>query len=118
VKKIFGTIGLFWRKSFSMLYSLKDLLPDALRRGHISREMLALKVVEVFNELAEEKLPIGRKKDLLAISYKDNIINVSCKNSAAAHWTMIHEAEIIAALSRAVPEVRVEKIKTKIKYDF
>lgn len=111
-----------------MLYSLKDLLPDALRRGHISREISALNAVEIFNKLVEEKLPIGRKKDLLAVSFKNNIIDVSCKNSVAAHWIMLHEAEIIATISRLVSEVRVEKIRTKIitspklgegeKYDF
>lgn len=100
------------------MQSLKDLLPDALRRGRISREMVATKVVEIFNELLLEKLPSDRGHDLSAISYKDGMINVGCKNSAAAHWLIVRQAEFLSLLARLIPETRVEKIKTKIRYDF
>lgn len=100
------------------MHSLKDLLPDALRRGRISREMAATRAVEVFNELLLEKLPRDRCRDLSAISYKDSIINVGCKNSAAAHWLFLRQTEFLSSIARLLPEIRIEKIKTKIRYDF
>jgi hypothetical protein len=100
------------------MQSLKDLLPDALRRGRISREISATRVVEVFNELLLEKLPSGHASDLLAISFKDGVLNVGCKNSPAAHWLFVRQADFLSILSRRLPEIRVEKIKTKIRYDF
>lgn len=100
------------------MLQLKDLLPDALRRGRISREVAAVKIIEAFDELMAEKLPPARKKDVFAIAFKDGIIEAGCKNSMAAHWLATREADLLAVLSRRVTEVSVKKIKSKIKYDF
>ncbi|HBR80338.1 MAG: hypothetical protein UX09_C0004G0007 [Candidatus Uhrbacteria bacterium GW2011_GWE2_45_35] len=104
-----------------MMHSLKDLLPDALRRGRIGREVATIKLIETFNNLAEERLPANRKQDVRAISYKDQILNVACKNNLAAHWVVSQELNLISALSRSVPEAHVLKIKPKNQvsnYDF
>ena len=100
------------------MLSLKDLIPDALRRGHISREVATVKIIEAFNELVSEQLPLSRKKDIMAISFKDGVIEAGCKNNMAAHWLLTREADLLATLSRRVTEVGAKKIKAKIKYDF
>lgn len=99
-----------------MFYSLKNLLPDALRRGRISRQVEATKVVEIFNELIKEKLPPARVGDVRAVSYKEQTLNVSCQNSAAAHWVIAREQELISLVLRQVPEVSLTKIKTQISF--
>lgn len=97
------------------MLQLKNLLPDALRRGRISRQVEATKMVEIFNELIKEKLPPGQVEDVTAISYKDQILNVSCQNSPAAHWIASREQEMLSLLSRQIPEARSIKIKIQIK---
>ncbi|MFH1253527.1 MAG: hypothetical protein V1664_04330 [Candidatus Uhrbacteria bacterium] len=96
------------------MFQLKDLLPEALCRGRISKEMAATKIVEIFNEIIPDFLPVGRKKDLAAISFKDRILNVNCQNTAVAHWLSNHELDLIAALAGQAPEVQVIKIRTRI----
>jgi len=100
------------------MLALKDLLSDALRRGHISREVAAVKVIETFNELVKESLPPARKNDVFAITFKDGIIEAGCKNSMAVHWLTLHERDFLSVLSRRITEIGVKKIKPKIKYDF
>lgn len=96
------------------MFQLKDLLPEALRRGRISHEMTATKIVEIFNEIIPDFLPFGRKNDLEAISYKDRVLKVNCQNTAAVHWLANHELDIISALASLAPEVQITKIRTQI----
>jgi|GEM_PF-7046312 hypothetical protein len=103
-----------------IMQSFKDLIPDALRRGRISHEIATVNVVEAFNELMAERLPLARKQDVQANGYKDKTVFVVCRNAMAAHWVTSHELELIAALSRKVPEAPVIKIKPKnrvVSYD-
>ena len=99
------------------MFQLKDLLPDALRRGRISHEVAAVKIIEAFNDLVAEQLPPDRRRDVFAVGFKDGIIEAGCKNNMAAHWIIMREQDLLAALSRRVTEVGAKKIKTKIKYD-
>ncbi|MFA6131559.1 MAG: hypothetical protein WC702_00625 [Patescibacteria group bacterium] len=100
------------------MLQLKDLLSDALRRGHIGREIAAVKITEAFDELVQENLPLSRKKDVFAISFKDGVLEAGCKNSMAMHWLTMREQDFLIALSHRMSEVSVKKIKAKIKYDF
>jgi predicted nucleic acid-binding Zn ribbon protein len=97
-----------------MFQSLKDLLPDALRRGHLSREMAATQIVEIFNQWIVNFLPSGRAQDAQAVSYKDKILNINCRNMAAAHWLTQHEQEIVSALSQRSPETPIIQIKIRL----
>lgn len=97
------------------MFQLKDLLPDALCRGHISRGVAMVKMIEVFNDLMAEKLPSARKNDVQALSFKDGVINIGCKNNMAMHWITTRESELIAELSRRTPGARITKINSRLQ---
>ncbi|MFH1088816.1 MAG: hypothetical protein V1716_00110 [Candidatus Uhrbacteria bacterium] len=97
------------------MFQLKDLLPDALCRGRISRGVAMVKMVETFNDLMMEKLPPTRKDDVQALSFKDGVINTSCKNNLAMHWLMTRERELIDELSRRTPGARITKINSRLQ---
>jgi hypothetical protein len=105
-----------------MFHALKDLLPDALRRGRIGQEMAATKIVETFNQWVIKFLPPGRQNDARAISYKNKILNINCQNTAVAYWLNNQTQEIVKEMGRLLPEIPLLKITTRItqgqNYDF
>jgi len=96
------------------MLQLKDLLSDALRRGQINREIAALEVIEIFNDLLEEQLPLTRKADIRGVSYRNGQINADCKNNLAVHWLTTHESILIELLTKKNQEIKIVKIKPKL----
>lgn len=97
-----------------MFHRLQDLLPEALRRGRLARSMEAVSAVEIFNEAIATFLPAGRANDAQAVSFKNNILFVNCRNGSASHWISNHEFDLISVLVQKKPELQIKKIIARI----
>ena len=65
--------------------SLKNLLQDAVQRASISRQVKAVSVIQVTNNLLQNILPAGRSQDARAISYRSGALKIGCLNGSALH---------------------------------
>ncbi|MBI4598757.1 hypothetical protein HY734_01000 [Candidatus Uhrbacteria bacterium] len=102
-----------------MFQSLRDLLPQAVRRGPVSVQAEASWVVETCNACLTAILPPGREGDVMTLFFaQEGTVVVGCRNAAAAHFILEREADLLALLSERLPGVPVARVRTRIVSDF
>ncbi len=97
-----------------MAIHLKDLLKGAVGRARITRQVGAAQVVERTTEVIRRLLPTNRHSDARVISFKDGVVRIEASNGAASQVIRRHEEQIIKELSSLLPDVKIEKIRTRI----
>lgn len=101
-----------------MAFSLRDLLPGAIQRANISREVTAAQIVLEANRFLTQRLPPGRRADVQAISYRDGTLVIACLHSAAAQFISDLEQDLQYAIVSALPSAQISKILTRVMKSF
>ena len=96
-----------------MTFSIKDLLDDAVSRARIGKEVMIARSVETANAFLASLLPNGYTDDARAVSLKDGVLTIDCKNSSANHFVSTKKMDLLAAVKRKVPESVIMRIHTR-----
>lgn len=83
-----------------MFHSLKDLLPNALNRGRISRQVVASQMVEVASQALQDALPARRQSDARVLSFKEGVLTIECANGSVADFVREREGFLLSALKK------------------
>ncbi|PIS04556.1 MAG: hypothetical protein COT81_05930 [Candidatus Buchananbacteria bacterium CG10_big_fil_rev_8_21_14_0_10_42_9] len=87
---------------------LSDLLPQAIRKAGIQKQIKAADVVGSFDDLSKEIF--GPHADQMhAVSFKDGVLKIACLSSSVAQEVKLHEPQIISGL--AGQGINVQRIK-------
>jgi thiamine phosphate synthase YjbQ (UPF0047 family) len=101
-----------------MAFSLKDLLPGAVQRANISREVTAAQIVLEANRFLDRSLSPARRKDVQAISYRDGILVLACLHASAAQAISQQEQLLMREIVSILPRADLRKMITRIMKSF
>jgi hypothetical protein len=97
-----------------MFFSLKDMLPQAMQRARMTRQVEALHIVETCNDFLQILLPSGRKTDAEAISFQEGSLLIRCENASVAQFIRIRTDELCKQFSLKYPEVHIQNIHIRL----
>lgn len=100
-----------------MFHSLKDLLPNALSRGRISRQVVASQMVEVASQALQDALPARRQSDARVLSFKDGILTIECANGSVADFVRERELFLLEALKKVCGDQPI-RLQTRLVSGF
>lgn len=93
---------------------LSNYLQDSVNRAKIGRQLEASGIIDTCNaflkELLEDQYRLAR-----ACSYKHGTLTVDCTSSVVANEIISHETELRNYMHRAIPEMNLKQIRTRIK---
>jgi hypothetical protein len=96
------------------MFNLKDLLPDSMRRAHITGQVTTARIIEAANRYLKSILPPGRHADAEAISIREGILAITCLNAAASHLVSRHESDLRTSVLRELPTADLRGIRTRV----
>ncbi|OGL95155.1 hypothetical protein A2348_02425 [Candidatus Uhrbacteria bacterium RIFOXYB12_FULL_58_10] len=94
--------------------SIKSLLDGMLQRHQITAQVTTARIIEATNESLVRILPHGRASDAVAISVRDGVILVHCRNSSAAELVSSRANAVLDTIKSTLPTAIVERIRTRI----
>ncbi|OGL66467.1 hypothetical protein A2856_02130 [Candidatus Uhrbacteria bacterium RIFCSPHIGHO2_01_FULL_63_20] len=97
-----------------MMFSMKDLLPDSLRRAHITEQVAIVRALEGANRAIAQALPAGHGGDARAVSLREGTITVACLNSPAMHVISRKEIELVTAALREAPKADIRHVRVRL----
>lgn len=103
--------------------SLRDLLSGSVGRAGIRKSVTASMIVEAANKMLPTYLPGDRREDAKAVSFRNGVLRVQLKTSAARFSFRGHEEKLLKKLSEEFPTANIKKISTfisrnPIRYEF
>ena len=101
-----------------MAFSIKDLLGDAVFRARIGKEVMLARTIESANAHLSTLLPAGHADDARAISLKEGVVTIACKNPSATHLISTKKYDILSAIKRDVPESTAARIHTRLTDEY
>jgi len=90
------------------------MLPDALRRSGIAKQVDSSLLITHATELVRALLPPGRDGDAQALSLRDGALTIGCLNTSVANLVMDRAAELQEQLVERHPTSGVRRIHTRI----
>ena len=96
------------------MFNLKDLLPDSMRRAHITEQVTTARIIDATNRFIHTLLPPGRQADAEAISIREGIVSVVCQNAAACHLVSRHESDLIGTVLRELPKADLRGLRVRV----
>lgn len=96
------------------MFNLKDLLPDSMRRAHITEQVTTARIIEATNRFLHSILPPGRHEDAVAISIREGIVSIVCQNAAACHLVTRQEQDLLVTVLRELPRADVRGIRARV----
>ena|SRR3989338_6141170 len=94
------------------LSSLRNLLSGSLNRAGIRKSVKAAMIVEAANRIIPGHLPGMQAYDVVAISYKDGILRLRVKNSAARYALRGIEPILLMKLQEEFPSSSIKQISS------
>lgn len=101
-----------------MFNSLKDLLPEALHRGGISKQVQTTLTIDAANRFLSDLLPPGREADAKALSIRDGMILVGCLNGPVSDFVSVHAKELLDAIIKEQPNTPAIRVQTRLVGSF
>ncbi len=101
-----------------MFNSLKDLLPEALRRGGISKQVQTTLTIDVANRFLRDLLPPGREGDAQAMSIREGVLLVGCLNGPVSDFVAVHAKELQDAIIAEQPNSPIVRVQTRLVSSF
>ncbi len=93
---------------------LSNYLQDSVNRAKIGRQLEASGIIDTCNvylkDLLGEQYRLAR-----ACSYKFGTLNIDCTSSVVANEIVSHENELRNYMHRAIPEMNLKQVRTRIK---
>ena len=93
---------------------LSNYLQDSVNRAKIGRQLEASGIIDTCNaflkELLEDQYRLAR-----ACSYKFGTLNIDCTSSVIANEIVSHETQLRNYMHRAIPEMNLKHVRTRIK---
>lgn len=96
------------------MQDIKSLLVGSLQRHQITTQVTTARIIEVVNNEILAVFPSGHAHEAIAISVRDGMVNVLCKNAGAAHLLSQEEQRVIDSVKKVLPSVRLDRIRTRI----
>ncbi len=89
---------------------IKDLLPDALKRHGISKQVTSTIIIKSTDELLNCHLPDCAKNDVKALSYKNENLYIACRHPAAMFIAEKLKTKLHEQLLKRFPDITFNKI--------
>ena len=96
---------------------LRDLLPDAVRRARLTRQVQAHSVVEIVDQVLGRFLPQTPEPQAKAISFLRGSLTIGCLSSATGYFLKQQEEDLIQVINREEIKGKVRRIRIKIIHD-
>ena len=96
------------------MFNLKDLLPDSMRRAHITEQVTVARIIEATDRYLRSILPPGRHSDAAAVSVRDGIVLVVCLNAAASHLISRSESDLVTSVLRELPKADLHGVRVRV----
>ncbi|HBK35115.1 hypothetical protein A2239_03670 [Candidatus Uhrbacteria bacterium RIFOXYA2_FULL_40_9] len=100
--------------NFFMEIPLKDLLPDAIKRARIGRQVQAHTLLQRADEALYRLLPSSTSKQARALSYHYHVLVIGCLSSATGYFLKQQEEDLLHILNREQKGEHVRCIRIKI----
>lgn len=100
-----------WYTFVKIMQSLKELLPKAVKNAGISRQIEAVQVVKIANEVITEFLGPAATQRAQAIYFKDKTVTVACLSSVLSQELHLAEKQIIDRINQRFDQVVVAKLR-------
>lgn len=97
-----------------MFTSLKNVMEQNIRRSGISRQILAARVVEKFDQIIAEIFGEGILRKARAMYLRNDVLTVSSISSVVTQEIYLKRAKIIAELNRRLGREVVSEIKFRM----
>ncbi|NQV89755.1 MAG: hypothetical protein HQ488_05505 [Parcubacteria group bacterium] len=104
--------------------SLRDLLSGSVGgRFGMLKSVNASMIVEAANKMLPTYLPGDRRNDATAVSFKNGILRIQLRSSAARYSFKGHEEDLLKKLGEEFPGSSITKVSTfisknPIRYEF
>lgn len=98
-----------------MLQKLHFLIPQAVSRSKITREVEALQIVTLANTFFRDLLPPGHTEDVQAVSFAQGILTVYGKHRAALALAHEETQALQEHLQRHKPELPCTAIRIRLR---
>jgi len=94
------------------LRALGSLLPRALQRHGVAKDVGAARIIEAAEVVLAARWGNVAKEQIKVRYYRDNALYLSCVSSVMAQELKLHEKQVIDAIrSKLNEETKVERIK-------
>lgn len=94
-----------------MFNDLGSLLPQAIKRAGITRQVDSSNVVKVAEKKLKEKLPPEAAEDLKPVYIKDGLLAIAALSPVAAQELQFRENEVIDEINEKFGKQVVKRIK-------
>ena len=100
------------------MFSLKYLLPFALDRAHVTRQVTASLVVMKSDQFFSSVLPLEAQGEVKTLAFTGTVLVIGCLSSSLGEWVRQKEEYLLAFLKREVPAVHVSRVRIQILHTF
>jgi hypothetical protein len=97
------------------MQTLSSLLPNALQRNRMERQVAAAQIVTAVSEIFDAFFPDKTIRGTFHIrSVRNHELFVDCTTSAVAHAVHLYAPEVLKSLSEVYPSNQVLEIVTRV----
>lgn len=97
-----------------MFTPLQKILPKAINKLGVGREIEAALICEKYRKLAPQFLHRAALDHTFPKYYRQKILTVGVENSGWAHHVVMRKKELISAINASIGQSVIKDIKTKI----
>lgn len=94
-----------------MFVRIKGLLKRSLKKLGIEKQVEAARVLEIFNQLAEEEFGSQIRNQVKPLYLKNKVLTVSVKNSVLASEFQLRQKQIIEKINQRFQKTVVSKLR-------
>ncbi len=98
------------------LFSVGSMVDSVLSRHGIGKQVLSASVVTTAERILVSLLAPEMKDDVRALSFKDNVLTLACRHSAALYDAESFAAKLGRSLEENFPSLSI-KVEAKLRPD-
>jgi hypothetical protein len=101
-------------KNAEYMKRVSDLLPGAMTRANIGRQVVAAQIVDKANEWLNEILPEAHRQDACAMSIQNGILTIASLSSSVSNFICDRESGCLNLIKRSFPNAQIDKLRTRL----
>lgn len=99
------------------MFSLKHLLPSALDRAHVTRQVTTSLVIMKSDEFLFSVLPEAAKTEARTLSLTGTVLVIGCRSSSLGGFVKQQEEALLSFLKRELPQTQISRVRIQILHD-
>ncbi|KKU33574.1 MAG: hypothetical protein UX57_C0006G0037 [Candidatus Uhrbacteria bacterium GW2011_GWE2_46_68] len=103
--------------AINSMFSLKHLLPSALDRAHVTRQVTTSLIVMKSDEFLFSVLPSAAKTEARTLALTGTVLVIGCRSSALGEFVRQQEETLLSFLKRELPQTHISRVRIQILHN-